>query len=86
MGWDFRACFVFFFGGGGENIFIGRTWRIPPRFDGMEIFSVQVKDDQKKIPSGGPNISPKKWHLEDDFPFPLWWDMYPSPGGTSSNE
>ena len=31
----------------------------------------------------GTNISPKKWHFEDDFPnFPRW-DMYPFPGGYS---
>ena len=23
----------------------------------------------------GTNISPQKWHFEDDFPFPVWWDM-----------
>ena len=24
---------------------------------------------------------PQNGIFEDDFPFPVWWDMYPSPGG-----
>ena len=29
----------------------------------------------REITLQGTNISPKKWHFEDDFPFPVWWDM-----------
>ena len=30
----------------------------------------------------GTNISPPKMAFwVDDFPFPVWWDMYPFPGG-----
>ena len=36
-----------------------------------------------RIPSRELTYPAKKRHFEDDFPFPVWWDMYPFPGGYS---
>ena len=70
----------------GEENLHERIWKIPPRFDGMEIPVFQVKDDQKMIPSGELTYPPMKRHVADDFPFPVWWDMYPFPGGYSKQK